>query len=67
MKIITVENNMVYSDYLGEMIIKGFYMKKKNGEYTHYTWNEDDFVYWNDEVDDSYYYEVPQNAILTLK
>ena len=27
---ITVANNMVYSESLGEMIIKGFYMKKKN-------------------------------------
>ena len=29
MKIITVANNMIYSESLGEMIIKGFYMKKK--------------------------------------
>ena len=67
MKQITVADNMIYSESLGEMIIKGFYMKKKNGEYRHYTWNDKDCVYWADDVDDRFYYEVPQNAILTLK
>ena len=67
MKTITVANNMIYSESLGEMIIKGFYMKKKNGEYRHYTWNDKDCVYWADDVDNRFYYEVPQNAILTLK
>ena len=63
----TSTDNMVYSDHLGEMIIKGFYMKKKNGEYRHYTWNDLDCVYWADDVDDRFYCDVPQNAILTLK
>ena len=67
MKTITVANNMIYSEYLGEMIIKGFYMKKKNGEYRHYTWNDEDCLYWADDVDDRFYFKVPQNAILTLK
>ena len=67
MKSITVENNMVYSEMLGGMIIKGFYMKKKNGESRHYTWNESDCVYWADDVDDRFYYELPKNAIITLK
>ena len=67
MKQITVTNNMVYSDSLKEMIIKGFYMKKKNGEYRHYTWNDSDCVYWADDVDDRYYFEIPKNAIFTLK
>ena len=58
---------MVYSDSLGVMIIKGFYMKKKNGEYRHYTWNDEDCVYWADDVDDRYYCEIPNNAIFTLK
>lgn len=67
MKTITVANNMIYSESLGEIIIMGFYMKKKNGEYRHYTWNDSDSVYWADDVDDRFYYEVLQNAILTLK
>ena len=67
MTTITVENNMVYSEMLGGMIIKGFYMKKKNGQYRHYTWNESDCVYWADDVDDRFYYELPENAIITLK
>ena len=61
-----MSNNMVYSDYLGEMIIKGFYMKKRNGEYRHYTWNDDDLVYYADDVDDLYYYEIPNNAIFSM-
>ena len=60
-------NNMIYSDSLGGMIIKGFYMKKKNGEYRHYTWSNEDCVYWADDVDDRYYFEIPKNAIFTLK
>ena len=60
-------NNMIYSDSLGGMIIKGFYMKKINGEYRHYTWNDEDCVYWADDVDDRYYMEIPKNAIFTLK
>ena len=67
MKTITVPNNMIYSESLGELIIKGFYLKKKNGEYRHYTWNDSDCVYWADDVDDRFYYDVPQKAILTLK
>ena len=57
MKQITVANNM---------IIKGFYMKEKNGEYIHYSWDDEDGVYWADD-DEIFYYEIPQNAILTLK
>ena len=59
-------DNMIYSDTLDEMIIKGFYIKN-NEEYRHYSWNDLDCVYWSDDVDDRFYYEVPQNAILTLK
>ena len=58
--------DMIYSESLDEMIIKGFYMKKNNGEYRHYTWNDLDCLYWADDVDDMFYNEVPQNAILTL-
>ena len=58
---------MIYSDSLGEMIIKGFYMKKVDGEYRHYMWNDEDCVYYADDVDDRYYFEIPKNAIFTLK
>ena len=54
----------VYSDSLNEMVIKGFKMRMKNGEYTHYTWNDADCLYWNDDRDDKYYMSVPQNAII---
>ena len=58
---------MIYSESLDCMVIKGFYMKKKNGEYIHYTWDDLDCVYWAVDVDDRYYEELPENAILTLK
>ena len=32
-----------------------------------YTWNDEDCVYWADDVDDRYYCEIPKNAIFTLK
>ena len=48
-------------------MVKGFYMKKKNGEYRHYTWSSEDCVYWADDVDDRYYFEIPKNAIFELK
>ena len=57
-------NNMVYSDSLEKMIIKGFYLKTVSGLYRHYTWNDKDCVYWADDVDDRYYLEIPKNAIL---
>ena len=48
---------MIYSDSLNEMIIKGFTYKSK-----HYTWNDLDCVYYCDNVDDTYFFEVPINA-----
>ena len=67
MKKITIANNMIYTESLGFMIIEDFYMKKKNGEYRHFTWSDSDCVYWADDDDDRFYYEIPQNAILILK
>ena len=61
-----MSNNMIYSDYLGGMVIKGFYITKRNGDVRHYTWNEDDLVYYADDVDDLYYYDVPNNAIFNM-
>ncbi len=55
---------MIYSDSLNEMVVYGFRMKLKRGGYTHYTWSDADCVYWNDDVDDKYYMEVPKNAII---
>lgn len=49
----------IYSDYLEEMIPVGFTV-----DTVHYTWNEEDLVYWSDETDDDYYMEVPKRAIL---
>lgn len=52
-------NKMIYSDSLDEMVIFGFSIHG-----VHYTWNDDDCVYWSDMTDDDYYMEVPKNAII---
>jgi hypothetical protein len=53
----------IWSDTVGDMIPKGFKRELKNGGYRHYTWNEEDAVYWADDVDDRYYFygDVPEN------
>lgn len=58
--------NMIYSDSLGEMVIKGFYKKMRNGDYRHYTWNDEDCVYYADDRDDLIYLDVPRNAITSI-
>lgn len=51
-------SNYIYSDSLDEMVLKGFTYKGK-----HYTWNDPDCVYYQDDVDDEWYDEVPEGAI----
>lgn len=53
-----------WSSALNEMVVTGFKRKLKSGGYTHYTWSDEDCLYWNDDVDDKYYFDVPKNAIL---
>ena len=55
---------MVWSESLEEMVPHGFKMRTRDGGYNHYTWNDLDCLYWNDDRDDMYYMEVPKNAIL---
>lgn len=55
---------MIYSDTCGRMIPSGFKRLKKDGEYRHYTWSEDDAVYWADDVDDRYFMEIPENNVI---
>lgn len=50
---------MIYSNSLGEMVNAGF----TKGKY-HYTWNDSDCLYYNDEIEDIYYIEIPLNCIL---
>ena len=49
---------MIYSDSLECMVHKGF-----SYHHSHYTWNDEDCVYWNDDTDDDYYMEIPSDAI----
>lgn len=65
---------MIYSNSLDAMVVSGFmlyrvvfgnfgYKVLKRG---HYTWNDSDCVYYNDNIEDSYFEEVPKNGIKTL-
>ena len=69
--------DMVYSEYLGTMIVKGFTLKRFYIDITgvkpylikgckHYTWNEDDLVYYNDDVDDDFFFDIPCNGFKRL-
>lgn len=66
----------VWSDTLGTLIPRGFYTRKvvfKNdgskpyriAREFHWTWNEDDAVYYRDDVDDTFTYEVFKNGLKT--
>ena len=73
-------NKMIYSDYLETMIPTGFTTQKilfdrqgnegyKVCKPMHYSWNEEDLLYYSDDVDDKAYDEIPTNGIksYTLK
>lgn len=49
----------VYSESLNEMVVKGFYYKGG-----HYEWNDIDCVYYHDDIDGRFCYEVPTGAII---
>lgn len=54
---------MIYSDYMECMIVAGFTVTKtyEDGKVVshHYTWNEIDLVYYNDDVDGVLFDELP--------
>ena len=47
----------IYSESLNDMVVKSFFW---NG--SHYTWNDADCVFYNDESDDDYWMTVPDDA-----
>lgn len=64
---------MIYSSSLEEMVVKGFSVtncfKSKTGnegfifgKTKHYLWNDMDCVYYNDDTDEDFYFEVPKNG-----
>lgn len=59
------EFNYIWSDYLEDMVVSGFYVKENN-EWKHYTWNEEDCLYYWDEADDDWYDEMPNNAVANI-
>lgn len=61
---------MVYSDSLCKMVVAGFTRQRiyfGNDGITkckpiHYTWDDSDCVYYNDDTDNDFYMEVPKNG-----
>lgn len=49
----------IYSESLDEMVISGFTFE---GE--HYTWHDDDCLYWSDDTDEELFVDVPAGAVL---
>lgn len=49
----------IWSDSMECMIAKGFFFKKH-----HYTWNEADMLYYRDDVDDAWFEEIPEGAVI---
>ncbi len=52
----------IYSDQEDRMVKQGFVRKYSIGDEVwigdeHFTWNDEDEVYWSDVVDDKYYEE----------
>lgn len=68
---------MIYSDSLDEMVVSGFTKQKvyfNDKGYLickpiHYTWNDEDCVYYNDVIDYNWYGSIPKNGtkIYTIK
>ena len=56
------KTKVIYSYYFEKLIPVGFTVDDE-----HYTWSEEDLVYWSDEIDGDCYMEVPTNADLDLK
>lgn len=70
----------IWSETLGCMVVKGFTTRavliKKNGSKPykvcqpyHWTWNEEDALYYRDDVDDAWTEDIPENGAkgFTLK
>ena len=52
---------MIWSDSQEQMVVKGF-ARIANGFRFHYTWNDADEVYYNDEDEEDFYMEVPKSG-----
>ena len=61
-EILDPEPKMIWSDSLDENVVAGFTIEDEVDGTKHYTWNDDDCVYYWDEADDDYYMEVPMGA-----
>ena len=55
---LTYENEMMWSDSLEEMVHVGF-----TYNINHYSWNDEDCLFYNDDTDEDYFMEAPDNAV----
>lgn len=62
--VIEPEPKMVYSESLDEDVIAGFTIEDEEEGTMHYTWHDEDCVYYWDDSDESFYMEVPKGAKL---
>lgn len=58
---ITFEENMIWSESLEKMVHSGFTIKDDDDIDKHYSWNEEDGLYYNDDTDEDYFMEVPRH------
>lgn len=55
----------VWSNSLEKNVVYGFYVEEDGGsDMTHYTWNDEDCLYYSDDVDGDCYSDVPRGAEL---
>lgn len=62
--VIEPEPKMVYSESLDEDVIAGFTIEDEEEGTMHYSWHDEDCVYYWDDSDESFYMEVPKGAKL---
>lgn len=55
-------SSYIYSDSLDTMVVRGFTIHWKKYGDEHYTWSDDDCLYWSDDRDDYCYADVPEKA-----
>lgn len=60
------EPKMVYSDSLDEDVIAGFTIEDEEEGTMHYSWHDEDCVYYWDDSDESFYMEVPKGAVVDM-
>ena len=53
---------MIWSESLENMVHSGFTIRD-DGIDKHYSWNDEDCVFYNDDTDEDYFDKVPDGAV----